>query len=90
MVHLERHDTYAAGCGGVRRAMWSARGSFTLLARPNFSIARIMYQVGSNCHHFRPCRAEYSKAWWLLCQPSPNASSATHLSPSSECQNCKN
>lgn len=33
----------------------------------------------SSCHHFNPCLAEYSNAWWLLCQPSPNASNATHL-----------
>ena len=36
-------------------------------------------QVGSSCHFCKPCRALNSKAWWLLCQPSPKASSATHL-----------
>lgn len=39
----------------------------------------MVYQVISICHHFKPCLAEYSKAWWLLCQPSPNESNATHL-----------
>jgi hypothetical protein len=40
---------------------------------------RIVHQVGSSCHHFSPWRAEYSKAWWLLCHPSPYATIATHL-----------
>jgi hypothetical protein len=38
-------------------------------------------EVGGHptCHHSRPWRAEYSKAWWLLCQPSPKARRPTHL-----------
>lgn len=29
------------------------------------------------CHHSSPWRALNSKAWWLLCHPSPNTSKAT-------------
>ena len=32
----------------------------------------------SNSYQARPWRAETGCAWWLLCQPSPNVSSATH------------
>src|SRR5580704_8057724 len=35
-------------------------------------------QEGSNSYHVSPCRAEVGCAWWLLCQPSPNVSRATH------------
>ncbi len=28
---------------------------------------------GSSCQRPRPCRADVGKAWWLLCQASPNA-----------------
>ena len=35
-------------------------------------------QLMSNSYQARPWRAETGCAWWLLCQPSPNVSSATH------------
>ena len=31
------------------------------------------------CHHFSPCLQDLSKAWWLLCQPSPKATMPTSL-----------
>ena len=65
--------------GKASFSICSFLGSFTFVARPTASKPRITHQVGSSCHHSRPWRAEYSKAWWLLCQPSPNASIATHL-----------
>jgi hypothetical protein len=55
-------------------------GSFTLVASPSFCSPQIMYQVLSTCHQWsQPWRADHSKVWWLLCQPSPNARIATHL-----------
>src|ERR1700693_370986 len=36
------------------------------------------YQLKSISYHFNPCRAETGWAWWLLCQPSPKVSNATH------------
>ncbi len=36
------------------------------------------YQLKSISYHFKPCRAETGCAWWLLCQPSPKVSNATH------------
>ena len=35
-------------------------------------------QFVSNSHHSCPWRAERWNAWWLLCQPSPQARSPTH------------
>ena len=32
----------------------------------------------SSSYHASPCRADVGCAWWLLCQPSPKVSSATH------------
>src|SRR3954470_7608926 len=32
----------------------------------------------SICHHFRPWTEDVGKAWWLLCQDSPNDGSASH------------
>ena len=58
---------------------WTSVGNFTSVVNPTAWRNLITYQVMSNCHHSRPCRAENSKAWWLLCHPSPNASNATHL-----------
>ncbi len=63
----------------ARRSICSCLGSFTLVARPTTSKPRTTHQVRSSCHHSSPWRAEYSKAWWLLCHPSPKASNATHL-----------
>lgn len=54
-------------------------GTFTSVANPIAWSNLTTYQVMSSCHQSRPCLAEYSKAWWLLCHPSPNASNATHL-----------
>src|SRR6185295_1504026 len=48
-------------------------GSLTFQTKPTFSRARMVIQVRSICHHFRPWRALVGKAWWLLCQPSPKA-----------------
>jgi len=48
-----------------------ALASFTFLANPTISSRRMVIQVMSISHHWRPWRAEYWKAWWLLCQPSP-------------------
>lgn len=38
-----------------------------------------MYQEMSICHHSRPCLADDSNAWWLLCQLSPNENTDSHL-----------
>ena len=35
-------------------------------------------QLMSNSYHARPWRPDTGCAWWLLCQPSPNVSIATH------------
>jgi len=40
-------------------------------ASPKKLKSLITYHVMSTCHHFRPCRQDIAKAWWLLCQPSP-------------------
>src|SRR5688572_28236338 len=32
----------------------------------------------STSYHARPCAADVGCAWWLLCQPSPKLSAATH------------
>lgn len=60
-------------------SFWSCVGIFTSVAKPRAWRSRTTYHVMSSCHHSRPCRAENSNAWWLLCHPSPNASNATHL-----------
>src|SRR5688572_1098248 len=52
----------------------SGAGTRTRQARPKNSMTRITHQLRSNCHHFRPCLADVGKAWWLLCHPSPIAS----------------
>ena len=44
------------------------------MALSSFSVIQEM----SNSYQARPWRAETGWAWWLLCQPSPNVSSATH------------
>lgn len=62
----------------------AADGTLTSVANPIIWRNLTVYQVISNCHHSSPCRAENSKAWWLLCQPSPNASNATHLTKSKD------
>src|SRR5215467_8267184 len=36
------------------------------------------YQFKSTSYHAIPWRAETGCAWWLLCQPSPKLTSATH------------
>lgn len=38
-----------------------------------------MYQEMSICHHSKPCLADDSNAWWLLCQLSPNENTDSHL-----------
>lgn len=68
----------AAQCAIASRRLAASVGSLTLLTRPSFSKNRMMYHVMSNCRLPSPWRAEYSKAWWLLCQPSPKASQPTH------------
>ena len=39
---------------------------------------RMPIQLMSSSYHAKPWRAETGCAWWLLCQPSPNVSIATH------------
>jgi hypothetical protein len=71
-----------AGCwafGKASLAFCFSVGSFTLVASPSFWKKEMTPQVTSYCHHSRPCRALNSKAWWLLCHPSPNARIPTHL-----------
>ena len=47
-------------------------------ARPKNLSTQTHIQVMSICHHSSPCLAENSKAWWLLCHPSPNARIPIH------------
>lgn len=54
------------------RRIWDSVGVLTSVANPIAWRALIAYQVKSTCHHSRPCRAEFSNAWWLLCHPSPS------------------
>ena len=67
-----------AGASNARRSSCLRVGSFTFVASPSACRQRMTIHVMSSCHHSRPWRAENSNAWWLLCQPSPNASSPTH------------
>eukprot|EP01023_Acetabularia_acetabulum_P004628 TRINITY_DN1196_c0_g1_i1.p4 TRINITY_DN1196_c0_g1~~TRINITY_DN1196_c0_g1_i1.p4 ORF type:complete len:129 (+),score=14.48 TRINITY_DN1196_c0_g1_i1:1099-1485(+) len=53
-------------------------GSLTFLANPTNFKNLMTCQVISNSWGLSPCLAENSKAWWLLCHPSPQAKSATH------------
>lgn len=82
-THLEKYwknlATLQAALGSARRAFAFSLGSLTLVIIFSFSMAAMMYQVMSTCHHSRPWRALDSKAWWLLCQPSPQARMPTHL-----------
>lgn len=71
-----------AALGNARRALAFSLGSFTLVIIFSFSMVAMIYQVMSTCHHSRPWRALASNAWWLLCQPSPQASRPTHLQSS--------
>src|ERR1700722_11303701 len=55
--------------------------SFTRLmsqAKPNVFSAQMPYQFISTSYQRKPCCAAVGCAWWLLCQPSPKVSSATH------------
>ena len=61
-----------AGAGSAR-----ASGACTFQTRPSRSRPRITSHETSICQRRSPCRAEAGKAWWLLCQPSPNTRSAT-------------
>src|SRR6267142_4496625 len=47
-------------------------------ARPRSCRTRIPHQLKSISYHLNPGRAEVGWAWWLLCQPSPKVSKATH------------
>src|SRR5579863_4062886 len=47
-------------------------------ARPSFCSAQMPYQLVSTSYQVKPWEAEVGWAWWLLCQPSPKVSSATH------------
>src|ERR1700682_4772358 len=59
------------------RALSSLATWMDFAMRSHFSTL-IRSQDGSNSYHARPCRAEVGCAWWLLCQPSPNVTRATH------------
>src|SRR5215469_640807 len=52
--------------------------TWIFFARPIFESSQMPQKFGSSSYHLRPCRAETGCAWWLLCQPSPPVSSATH------------
>ena len=47
------------------------------LARPTAARPRIASHVMSSSQP-NPWRAERWKAWWVLCQPSPQATTPTH------------
>src|SRR6185369_6515089 len=51
--------------------------TFTAEASPSVAHNLIMEPVMSTCHHSSPCTAELGKAWWLLCQDSPNVGIAS-------------
>ena len=49
-------------------------GRWTFHASPRAFIERITTQLISNWYQSKPCLADEGNAWWLLCQPSPIAS----------------
>lgn len=53
-------------------------GTCTSHTIPSALRVQMRYQVRSISHHSRPWRADCGKAWWLLCQPSPKDTAATH------------
>jgi len=79
---MRKHPGGGGIGGGVHRSICLCDGSLTFVASPSFWNSEITAQVASYCHHSRPCRALNSNAWWLLCQPSPNARMPTHLQQS--------
>src|SRR5213078_3274037 len=46
-------------------------------ASPHFSSAQITAAEGSSSQRRRPWRYDVGKAWWLLCQASPNVNGAS-------------
>ena len=60
--------------------MWAWEGCLTSVANPMAWRNNITYQPMSTSHHSIPALAEYSNAWWLLCQLSPNEGKLIHLS----------
>ena len=64
-----------ADAGGLPESFWAWRSGemrITLRAMPTFSMPVMIAAEGSISHFFIPCTAERGKAWWLLCQASPN------------------
>ena len=80
-----RRDLGAARRGSARRvrrlnpaALRSARPSAPARSRrARLLEPRISHQERSTWKRCSPWRADAGKAWWLLCQPSPNTSIAT-------------
>src|SRR5205085_496845 len=72
-------STGPPGEAASRRASSSAFavGAFTFQASPTACKLRMSMALRSSCHQCSPVMAEYGKAWWLLCQPSPNEGMAT-------------
>src|SRR4029079_17713716 len=70
------------GCGmstrPPRRGDQSNGARLMFHTRPADWSVRRASQLKSTSYHARPCRALVGCAWWLLCHPSPNVSSATH------------
>src|SRR3982751_6516246 len=63
---------FSTGSGSRTRATF--RSLTTPMALNSFKVI----QEISNSYQASPWRAETGCAWWLLCHPSPNVSSATH------------
>jgi hypothetical protein len=72
-AEAEYEGRYAAAQRYIT-ALRAAVGKDFPIALSSFS----SIQVGSNSYQASPWRADTGCAWWLLCQPSPNVSSATH------------
>ena len=60
------------------RACRSGPTRTTSHTRPTFSSPRITSAEMSIWYQRSPWAAEVGKAWWLLCQDSPNDGSASH------------
>src|SRR4051812_19465476 len=67
-------DQAAFSTGSDSRTRATFRSLTTPMALNSFKVI----QEISNSYQASPWRAETGCAWWLLCHPSPNVSSATH------------
>mmetsp|Transcript_95886 Transcript_95886/g.271068 ORF Transcript_95886/g.271068 Transcript_95886/m.271068 type:complete len:211 (+) Transcript_95886:428-1060(+) len=69
----DRHSTQAGAAAKLSFLILLALGYLRSEASPTRRRNFTRYHVKSTCHHLRPWRQLVSKAWWLLCHPSPKA-----------------